>query len=229
MPPGLQRSRPTWCGGDDCRPARVVVLDPATGLESPLRTQPIARSTHNDVTTGADGRIWVAGRDGDRLVSAVSDDRGRSWRQLAPLGGPPVRLYRLVPVPGGGAYLVTGRQDAQDVLNAFSDLWRLDGARWVRVTPAGIPRSALTAVGLADGELLLTEEDGGTWRTSGRGTRIARDPDPVVDGVPLPVAVLERSGGLIVGETGIAAGRGPYVLVSEDDGRTWDRLTIAAR
>jgi photosystem II stability/assembly factor-like uncharacterized protein len=228
VPPGL-RAETTYCGGDGCAPARVVVLDPATGLESALRAQPIARSKHNDLTTGADGRIWAAGRDGDRLVSAVSDDRGRSWRQLAPLGGPPARLYRLVPVPGGGAYLVTGREDARDVLNAFSDLWRLDGARWVRVTPAGIPRSALTAVGLADGELLLTEEDGGTWRTSGRGTRIARAPDPVVDGGPLPVAVLERSGGLIVGETGVADGRGPYVLVSADEGRTWDRRTIVPR
>ena len=220
VPPGL-RVEQTWCGGDPCGPSRLVVLDPATGRQSPLRAQPLPRSTLIDVATGDDGRIWVAGPDGDRVVSAVSRDRGRTWRQLPALTGPPVVLLHLVPLPGAdaGAYLLTGRRDRSDaVLNVFSDLWRLDGAGWTRVTPRGAPRSALTAVGLSDGELLLTTEEGGTWRTSGRGTRIARDP---AGGA---LAVLRRSGPLLVGWTG--AGE---LLVSADDGRSWEPRPVVVR
>jgi hypothetical protein len=228
VPPGL-RAEQTRCASEACGPARVVVLDPATGRTSPLRAQPLPRSGHLEVATGDDGRIWVAGLDGDRLVSAVSGDRGRTWRALPPLAGLPLRLVRLVPVPGGGgAYLLTGRQDAQDVLNAFSELWRADGAdpRWVGVTPPGKPASALSVVGLSDGELLLTEEGGGAWRTSGGGTRIAREPDPTVDDFALPLERLERAGPLLVARpsTGDAV-----LLVSADDGRSWERRPITGR
>jgi hypothetical protein len=229
VPPGLT-AEPTRCGGDSCGPARVVVLDPATGRTSPLRAQPFSGLQHVEVATGDDGRIWVAGWDGDRLVSAVSDDRGRTWRALPALAGPPLRLVRLVPVPGGGAYLLAGREDAQDVLNAFSELWRAEDAdpRWVRVTPPGAPASALSAVGLSDGELLLTEEgNGGAWRTSGGGTRIARDPAPTVDDLALPLGWVERSGRLLVART--ATRSDAVLLVSADDGRSWERRPIAVR
>lgn len=217
VPPGLHPEA-TQCGGEGCRPARVVVLDPATGRQHPLRSQPVTGSTHLDVAVGVDGRIWVTGRDGGRLVTAVSADRGRSWQTLGALSGPPVRLYRVVPLPGpgAGAYLVTGQEDDQRALNAFSDLWRLDGTGWTRVTPPGAPWSALTSVGLLDGELLLTTEQSEVWRTSGRGTRIDREP------AAGPLSLLRRTGSLLVGESDNGT-----LTVSGDDGLSWEPRLVA--
>lgn len=234
VPPGL-RVEQTWCDGDDCSPARLVVFDPATGRTSPLRAQPVTGSTMLAVATGDDGRIWVAGQDRDGVALALSGDRGRTWQALpTPAGIGRVRLMRLVPLPGrgAGAFLLTGREDEQDVLNAFSDLWRLDDAdpRWVRVTPPGAPRSALTAVGLSDGELLLTAEGGGLWRTSDRGERIARDPDPQVGGLALPLATVSRSGSLLIARSDVTdLDNDLELLVSADEGRTWDRRPLPPR
>jgi photosystem II stability/assembly factor-like uncharacterized protein len=234
VPPGL-RVEPTRCGGFDCSPVQLVVFDPTTGRTSPLRAQPVTGSRLLEVATGDDGRIWVAGQDGDGVASAVSGDRGRTWQPLpAPAGSGRVRLIRLVPLPGpdAGAFLLTGRADEQDTLNAFSDLWRFDDTdpHWVRVTPPDAPRSAATAVGLSDKELLLTDEQAGLWRTSDRGERIARYPDPQAGGLDLPLTMVDRSGSLLIAESKATnVDNGLYLLVSADEGRTWDRRPLVPR
>lgn len=224
VPPGLQ-VRATQCDRAGCRASGLTVFDPATGLIAPLRSQPPVGSEPQGVG-GDDGRIWAAGQDGDLLSSAVSRDRGRTWQKLSPVpAGGRLHLVRVVALPGrdAGAFLLAGRS-RPNVLNTFSDLWRLDDPdpRWVRVTPPGAPPSALSVVGLAEGELLLTTEEGGTWRTSGRGTRIARVPDPQAAGLTLPLHLLYRTGKLLVGQLEVS------LLVSEDEGRTWDYRVVVA-
>lgn len=231
VPPGLQVEA-TQCGSDGCPGAQLVVFDPDTGRTSPLRAQPVPGVKSLAVATGDDGRIWAVGQDGATALSAISPDRGRTWRTLPPTpSSSGIRLLRIVPLPGrdAGAFLLTGGDEPRNVLNTFSQLWRLDDRdpRWVRVTPPGAPASALTVVGLTPGELLLTAEHGGVWRTAGRGTRIAREPDPQADGAALPLFVLERAGTLLIGRSEV--GRpDPYVLVSQDEGRSWDRRDLVA-
>jgi len=225
VPPGLQVSA-TQCAPARCQAVGLTVFDPATGLIAPLRSQPPVGSEPHGVSVGDDGRIWAAGQDGSLLSSAVSRDRGRTWRKLAPVpAGGRLRLVRVVALPGreAGAFLLAGR-NSPNVLNTFSDLWRLDDPdpRWIRVMPPGAPPSALSVVGLVKRELLLTEEEGGAWRTSGRGTRIAREPDPQAPGLALPLRLLYRTGGLLVGQLDVS------MLVSEDEGRTWDYRIVVA-
>ena len=204
VPPGLQgRDRPGATGTTAGRPGSSC-FDPATGRD--VAAARPARSTGSKLLRrsqpATDGRIWVAGRDGDRLASR------RSATTAAGAGGAPgsaggtgrVRLLTRAGARSGtaGAYLLTGREDAagrpQRVLRPVAARRRPLGAGDAgRARPGRrCPRSAY------DGELLPIEGTGGTVATSGPGEHRASR-TRVADGSPLPVAVWSAAVGLSSG------------------------------
>ena len=207
---------------------RLTVLEPLTGRLRPLTVPPPLGPTlavRSVVQSG--GVLWVLGDGGSRLVSAVSVDRGRSWREL-PVGGAraPADIARLVSDGRRGAYLMIGRDARPDVLDEFSELWRVGdptrpGAAWRQVTPAVRPRSAAELVA-ADRGLLVREDTGELWRLEPDGT-MRRLPPIDLDGLPIPPAVVVTGPARLL--LGVAANQVdlgvPTVLVSYDEGETW--------
>lgn len=209
-------------------PGRLAVLEPRTGRLRPLATPPPLGPTLAVRSVAESGGVlWVLGDGGSRLISAVSVDRGRSWREL-PVGGAraPAEITRLVSDGGLGAYLMIGRDARPDVLDEFSELWRVGdptrpGAAWRQVTPAVRPRSAAGLVAGARG-LVVREDTGQLWRLEPDGT-MRRLPPIDFDGVPVPPAVVVTGPARLL--LGIAANQAdlgvPTVLVSYDEGETW--------
>ena len=138
----------------------VTVVDLATGELRPLRSQP-AFTGYGLRLARVDGDVlWVAQVGPSGGLTAVSADRGRTWRTI-PLAVGMVLTDPVVlaSIPGGGAYLV-GRRP-----NDLPDVRRVDGpdGNWRRITPAGGPNSAYSAV--VDGRgLLVGDGNGKAWR-----------------------------------------------------------------
>ena len=207
---------------------RLTVLEPGTGRLRQLATPPPLGPTLSVRSVAESGGVlWVLGDGGSRLISAVSVDRGRTWRKLL-VGGAraPAEIVRLVSDGGRGAYLLIGRDARPDVLNEFSELWRVGdptrpGAAWRQVTPTVRPRSASGLLAVARG-LLVREDAGELWRLLPDGT-VRRLPPPTVDGLPFPPAVVVTGRSRVL--LGIAANQAdvgrPTVLVSYDDGESW--------
>jgi hypothetical protein len=138
----------------------VTVVDPATGELRPLRSQP-AFTGYGLRLARVDGDVlWVAQVGPAGGLTAVSADRGRTWRTI-PLAAGMVLTDPVVlaSIPGGGAYLV-GRRP-----NDLPDIRRIDGpdGNWRRITPADGPTSAYSAVVDARG-LLVGDGNGKAWR-----------------------------------------------------------------
>jgi hypothetical protein len=221
--------RTNLCTDAGACPAALASLDPATGVVAPLRQQPPLPTGPASATFDDRGGLWVAGP-GAGPAAAYSPDRGRSWR---PLPTPPalrgIQRTEIAPLPNGtGAYLLGARHQGPEALNDFAELWRIGdptaaGAVWTRITPPNRPKSAQTAVGLGDGSLLFAEEGGGLWRVTPTGEISAVLLD--VDGTPFrPTAVHRGSGSLLYAEdNGADRDRDHWLVVSHDDGRTWQR------
>jgi hypothetical protein len=206
---------------------RLTVLEPATGRLRPLATPPLGPTLAVRSFAESGGVLWVLGDGGSRLISAVSLDRGRTWRRL-PVGGArtPAELVRLVPDGGRGAYLLIGRDARPDVLDEFSELWRIGdptrpGAAWRQATPAVRPRSASGLVAGARG--LIVQDDAGTlWRLVPGGA-MRRLPPVDLDGVPvIPGFVVTGPGrALVAGAANQADLGSPTVMISYDEGESW--------
>jgi hypothetical protein len=136
-------------------------------------------------------------------LTAVSADRGRSWRTI-PLAAGMVLTDPVVlaSVPGGGAYLV-GRRP-----NDLPDVRRIDGpgGDWRRITPPDGPNSAYSAVVDARG-LLVGDGNGKAWRLG---------PDDRFTALPGTPGYLSGSRVLL----GLPSTPGTVEL-SYDGGQTW--------
>jgi hypothetical protein len=138
----------------------VTAVDLTTGELRPLRSQP-AFTGYGLRMARVDGDVlWVVQVGPAGGITAVSADRGRTWRTI-PLA---VGMVLTDPVvlastPSGGAYLV-GRRP-----NDLPDVRRIDGPRgnWARITPPDGPNSAYSAVVDARG-LLVGDGNGKAWR-----------------------------------------------------------------
>jgi hypothetical protein len=138
----------------------VTAVDLTTGELRPLRSQP-AFTGYGLRLARVDGDvIWVAQVGPAGGLTAVSADRGRTWRTI-PLAAGMVLTDPVVlaSIPGGGAYLV-GRRP-----NDLPDVRRIDGpdGNWRRITPPDGPNSAYSAVVDARG-LLVGDGNGKAWR-----------------------------------------------------------------
>jgi hypothetical protein len=138
----------------------VTAIDLGTGALQQLRHQP-ALTGFGLRLARADGDVlWLAQLGPSGGSTAVSADRGRSWRTV-PL--PPGMVLTdpvvLAPIPGGGAYLVGRRADDRP------DVRRVDGpdGSWRRIAPASGPTSAYSAVVDARG-LVVGDGAGKAWR-----------------------------------------------------------------
>jgi len=138
----------------------VTVVDLATGEVRPLRSQPAFTGIGLRLARVDGDVLWVAQVGPGGGLTAVSADRGRTWRTIPLTAGmvltDPVVLAS---IPGGGAYLV-GRRP-----NDLPDVRRIDGpdGNWRRITPADGPNSAYSAVVDARG-LVVGDGNGKAWR-----------------------------------------------------------------
>jgi hypothetical protein len=184
----------------------VTALDPATGELRPLAAQPDFTGFGLRLAQAEGDVLWVVqvGRTGG--LTAVSADRGRSWRTIPLAPGlvctDPVVLAS---IPGGGAYLVGRRADNRP------DVRRIDGpdGSWRRLTPPRGPNAAYSAVVDARG-LLVGDGNGQAWRLQPDGAFAA------LPGVPGYLA----GGGAARVLVGLPSAPGT-VLLSYDGGTTW--------
>jgi hypothetical protein len=207
---------------------RLTVLEPRTGRLRPLARQPMLGST-GGIRSFAEsgGALWSVADGGSRLVSAVSVDGGRTWQEL-PIGGGPGAAEMTVLAPDGrrGAYLLVGRDTRPDVVNEFSELWRVGdptrpGAAWRQITPSARPRSASGLV-VSGGALLIRDDARQLLRLGPDG--VLRALPPVrLDGVPAgPDLVVAGPGRLLLGVVNRPDDTGPLrILLSRDGGETW--------
>jgi len=227
VPPGgvLDLGSCEMCSG------RLTVLDPATGRLRPLARQPaFGRTTSIRWLATSGDVVWVlaeSGETGRDLATAVSLDRGRTWRAL-PLPGTAAsaEVIQIFTDGGRGAYVLISRDARPDRRHEFTELWRIGdpaapGAAWRRVTPARRPPTAVILVPGQRGVLIGTE-DGEAWRLLADGTM---RPLPGVDygGVPIkPGIVVSGPGGAFLGLPALQSDLSrPTLVVSFDEGESW--------
>ncbi|KUO17307.1 hypothetical protein [Streptomyces dysideae] len=168
--------------GNSCEHFRVLTVLPTTGEFRTLTTQPPLRAPVIPAGQTED-LVFASGRDprSGRVVLAVSEDRGRSWRLSRPTGtGESVWALH---VTGTGKVLYAAEPgelpDEENVKNGLLALHRsTDGGRtWTRVWEhrKGVdPRSLLgTPIAAADDSLTIHSEDG-VWRSTDGGRSFAR-------------------------------------------------------
>lgn len=207
-------------------PNRLTVLEPRTGRLRTLATPP-PLGTDTGVRSFAEsgGVLWALGDGGSRLVSAVSLDRGRTWRVL-PVGGAraPTGLASLVSDGGRGAYLLVNRDAGEGVL--FAELWRIGdpsrpGAAWKQITPETRPQTALGLI-VSKGTVLVRDDTGQLWRLDRDGVMRQLRPlqlDGLLGGPDLVVA---GPGRLLLGAVNRPDGPDQArPLLSYDGGETW--------
>jgi hypothetical protein len=210
--------------------ARLTVLEPATGRLRPLARQPnFGRTAGIRAVTVSGDVVWVlagSGETGRDLLTAVSRDRGRSWRIL-PVPGTATawESVQIFSDGGSGAYVLLGRDSDPRLVVEFTGLWRIrdPAGAWQRATPVDRPKSAAVVVPGAPGPLITTE-DGDAWRLLADGT-MRRLPRADHDGVLIgPGIVTTGPGGALLGLPRLLGDRmppRPTVVVSIDEGETW--------
>jgi hypothetical protein len=181
----------------------LTAVDPVTGELRPLRTQPRFDGFGLRLTSADGDVLWVVQLGPTRGTTAVSANRGRTWR-MVPLAAGMVQTDPVVlaPIPGGGAYLVGGR--AGDL----PDVRRVDGpdGSWRRITPPTGPPSTYSAV-VYGGGLVVGDGDGRAWRLGADGRFTA-----------LPGMPGHLTGGLVLLGQPSTPGT---VEISYDGGQTW--------
>lgn len=184
----------------ECR--RWNVVDHSAG-GSVLSEVPFGRGP-STLFTGGDGRLWLWEWSATAGWVAVSQDRGRSWRELPwPESGDQLQL-----TPDGRGVWVTGPADGG---TAF---WELDGDRWQRRMVADVGADSFQP-------LLL---DGGVWLVAIKGKLFylkngARTEIPGITGV--------RSGQVLGdGSVLVQVGADYTLLVGVGSGtdRAWTRI-----
>jgi photosystem II stability/assembly factor-like uncharacterized protein len=152
------------CAQTGCTHSRLVVADPATGAEAPLRNQPPLTVLYQNEVIGSDGSIWVSGKAADgRTAVASSHDGGRSWvtSALPGLGPANETTLNVVTWDGRRAYavVIAAGTNSRDVPIARTDD---SGRTWLPLPLArGAlgPAAALSAAVLPDGRLAITQQD----------------------------------------------------------------------
>jgi len=197
---------------------RLTTLEPDTGRLRPLRVQPPlgGRPLRSFDLRGE--VLWAAAADRAATVTAVSADRGRTWRTVPVPGLVIDQLYGGLIVlagPDGGGYLLATRR-AGSPEGRLAGVWRADrpGGRWRRLA-ARRPETLLSVLA-GDRGLLVIELNGATWRLAPSGT-FGR----LEDAEPL------RPGTLVTGPSRVLASVSPddasrsTVLLSWDEAETW--------
>lgn len=194
---------------------RVTVVEPATGRLRPLRQQPFPDGRLRSYALRGDV-LWAVSTTATGARSAVSTDRGRTWRER-PIRGlaPDIETLQLVTGPSGPAYLLTGAGDR------LVGVWSTQGpgGAW-ELLPGPIPRGARSAL-VGERGLLVADPGGTVWllQPTGAFTSLA-DPGPT------------RPELIATGPSRVLAatlrGRIPdrLVLTSNDEGETWRVETI---
>ena len=138
----------------------VTAVDLNTGELRPLRSQPAFTGFGLRLARVDGDVIWVAQVGPGGGLTAVSADRGRTWRTI-PLAEGMVLTDPVVlaSIPGGGAYLSgAGRTTCRTCAGSTGRT-----ATWRRITPPDGPNSAYSAVVDARG-LLVGDGNGKAWR-----------------------------------------------------------------
>lgn len=219
---GVQARCPS--GGDACAQRRVVTVD-ADGAEAPVPAQPGLPGELLRAHLGGDGRIWAVsaadargnGAQARALHTAVSTDRGRTWRRLTPVTGEAQMLQVAISPDGRDVWL------AASPGVGWPSLWRYDDERgWL---PVGVRRDAdrhrVAVAAVGDGTLAVAVRDR-LGLLVDRGTRWVEPEPPVPAGW---VSVL-ADGTLVApvntpGEIWLGTGAGAR--------RDWVRVVITAQ
>jgi hypothetical protein len=199
---------------DRCR-ERIVVLEPATGRLRPLRNQPFPAAGVR--AYGLRGGVaWAVSTTGTDTTSAVSLDRGRSWRTVPVPGlAPGIDALQLVPGASGDAYLL-GSTTQLDGDSRLVGVWAISGpARRWELQKGPAPLSVRSALAGERG-LLISDLGGTVWRLEPTGA-FAALPDPG----PTRPADLATGPARMIAAT--PRGRIPdlIVLTSYDEGESW--------
>lgn len=205
---------PDYCGS--CR-GRVTVVEPATGRMRPLRRQPFQGGRLRSYALRGD-TLWAVSTTAAGVTSAVSTDRGRTWR-TRPIPGlaPGIETLQLVTGPTGPAYLLCSTAGGSRLVGVWST--QAAGGAWERM-PGPIPRSARSAVA-GDRGLLVADRGGTVWRLHPTGSFLSL-PDP---GPTRPELIATGPGRMLAATL---RGRIPdrLVLTSYDEGESWRAETI---
>jgi len=201
---------------------RLVVLDADIGVLRPLTAQPPLGTGLVRALDQRGDTIWVVSGGSEPAVTAVSTDRGRSWRSVpAPVTA--ADGLRLSTDPDGGAYLIGTRQDEQGN-DRLAGIWRVTdpAGGWRQIRPADGPRSVRSSLVGSRG-LLVLDGSGYGWRLGPTGEFVRLpDPDPL-----RPGWIISGPGRLLVGvPRGTVADR--IVLTSSDEGDSWQVERIPA-
>jgi hypothetical protein len=204
---------PAYC--DSCG-SQVVVLEPATGLLRPLRRQPFPGGELRSYALRGD-TLWAVATTAGGVTSAVSTDRGRTWRTRPIRGLAPAVETLLVTGPSGPAYLLCGTGAGSRLVGVWST--QAAGGAWERL-PGPIPRSARSAL-VGERGLLVADGAGTVWRLQPTGGFTSL-PDP---GPTRPDLIATGPGRMLAATL---RGRIPdrLVLTSYDEGETWRTETI---
>ncbi len=202
---------------------QVAATDPVDDTTRTLRHQPALDDPNAEAPFRPGGRIWVDGFDpaqrfAPRLVD--SDDAGATWSPVPlPALRPDEEIAGLFPTTHGGLYLQSKLPGDGTVRRT----WRLDGpgGRWRLLPPLDPGPGAVVQAVLPDGELWLAGYGPATWRTEGRGTRLARVAEPRVANRAVPVVLSGVTPDGVLYGTGPDHGRRDLVFTSRDDGRHW--------
>jgi hypothetical protein len=204
---------------DTCR-ERLVALEPDTGLLRPLRNQPFPGAGVRAYTMRGD-TAWAVSTTSAATTSAVSLDRGRSWRTVPVPGlAPDIDTLQLATGAGGDAYLLCSTTGTNGT-SRLAGVWAISGpaGKWERM-PGPIPRTVRSAL-VGERGLLVTDPGGTVWRLERDGAFAA-----------LPDAGPTRPGFVTTGPGRILAAvpRGripdPLVLTSSDGGESWQTERI---
>lgn len=177
---------------------RLVVLDPTSGAQLPLASQPpiagLRSVSWESMSAGEAGVLRAAGQEGDTLVVAASTDGGRRWTRTE-LGRLPSEVpgMALVPPPFSEvAYLLVSTARDPNGPFGLTEVWRTDGpSAWTRIAPPGARLPGyVEAVGMSDGGILITDGAGSGWRMWETGTlRPLSSPTTDGSGLLAPVTV----------------------------------------
>jgi hypothetical protein len=137
-------------------PDRVVEY--VNGRRRDLPSQPPIPNGPQSVKYDESGRLWAAGlTDGGGLVVAFSPDHGQTWRRQEVPGqaGRFTWVWLEMSADAGDVWLL-----AQHGEEGFPQLWRFDGAGWVRRPVSGPPQRVQSVAPLGSGALAVTLLDG---------------------------------------------------------------------